>query len=90
MAIKCQCKRIYLSFFLEEINNVSELYSDVDEEESSGSWNNICGPSDPYSELYDTGHEEEDIVNKRMGRKRMRLFSCSEDEFEENEQNIET
>lgn len=75
---------------LEKINNISELYSEVDEEENSGSEDSIYDPLDSDSEVFDTDNEEENVVNTRRGRKRMRLFSSSEDECEENDQNIET
>ncbi|GBM21786.1 hypothetical protein AVEN_29230-1 [Araneus ventricosus] len=74
---------------LEEINNISELCSEIDEE-NSGSEDGIYDLLDTDSELFDTDNEEENIVNTRKGRKRTRLFSSSEDECEENDQIIET
>lgn len=75
---------------MEEINNISELCSEVDEEENSGSEDSIYDPLDTDSERFGRDNEGENTVNTRRGRKRMRLFSSSEDECEENDQNIET
>lgn len=50
---------------MEEISNISELCSEVDEEENSGSEDSIYDPLDTDSELFDTDNEEENIVNTR-------------------------
>ena len=80
--------------FLEEINNISKLLSEIDEGENSenedGIFENDNDILDTDSELFDTDNEEENIVNTRKGQKRMRLLSSSEDKCEENDQNSET
>ncbi|GBM30527.1 hypothetical protein AVEN_264986-1 [Araneus ventricosus] len=75
---------------LEEINNISELCSEIDEEENSQCEDGTYDLLGTDSELFDTDNEEENIVNTRKGRKRTRLFSSFEDECEENDQNSET
>ncbi|XP_029054592.2 uncharacterized protein LOC114881875 [Osmia bicornis bicornis] len=80
--------------FLEEINNISELLSEIDEEDKSenedGIFENDNDLSDTDFELSDTDNQEENIVNTRRRQKRMRFLSSSEDECEENDQNSET
>ncbi|XP_046145955.1 zinc finger protein 526-like [Osmia bicornis bicornis] len=80
--------------FLEEINNISELLSEIDEEDKSenedGIFENDNDLSDTDFELFDTDNQEENIVNTRRRQKRMRFLSSSEDECEENDQNSET
>ncbi|GBM88905.1 hypothetical protein AVEN_12514-1 [Araneus ventricosus] len=60
---------------LEEINNISKLCSEIDDEENSGGEDGIYDLLDNDSELFDTDNEEENIVNTGKGRKIMRLFS---------------
>ncbi|GBN43541.1 hypothetical protein AVEN_121472-1 [Araneus ventricosus] len=75
---------------LEEINNITELCSEIDEEENSGRVDGIYDLLDTDSALFYRDNEEENNENTRKERKRMRLFSSYEDECEENDQNIET